>query len=178
MMNKSLESFILFLAEDREGQEKVKALQGDMDALAAYARELGYDVFAQELREYRKVTIGRLEDRVKKARQEQSGPGAQALLALIELGETDSEVAKRLEELGDATREEFIAYGREKGFVFNEQDLDEVGKNILQPTDELSDEELEMVAGGTSGIVIGVLVFLGLLGVIAAAFIVGFISVK
>jgi len=46
----------------------------------------------------------------------------------------------------------------EKGFTFNEQDMQAVGKDILEPSDELSDEELEMAAGGTTAIAVFLLI--------------------
>ena len=178
MMNKSLESFLAFLAEDKGHQAKAKSFAEDMDALAAYARGLGYNVSPEELRQYRDKARRLVEERIK--RQERQGlsptPGARAFYALLELAETDSEVANRLEELGGGSRQELIAYGREKGFVFDEQDLDTVGKDILQPTDELSEEELEMVAGGASVIIfLGLIAFGGAVILAAAAFVAGVI---
>ena len=113
MGREHLEQFTRFLAEDKEHQAHVKSLAGDMDALAAYAAESGFEVSAHELREYREQSLKLLEARVKQARQDtQAGPGTKAFYALLELGETDSAVAKRLEELGESTREELIAYGK------------------------------------------------------------------
>ena len=36
--------------ENREAQAKVKNLGGDVDALAAYAREQGYEISPEELK--------------------------------------------------------------------------------------------------------------------------------
>ena len=127
-----------------------------MDALVAYAAESGFEVCAQELREFRENSRKFLEARMKKAERKkaQLTPGAKALYEMMALSETDSEVRERLEALGaDVTCEELIAYGREKGFIFDEQDLDAVGNDILEPSDELSEEELELVAGGTTLVV-------------------------
>ena len=92
-----------------------------------------------------------------------------AFCALLESVETDKEVEKRLEELSAGTQEELIAYGREKGFTFNGQDLQAVGKDTLEPSDELNDEELELVAGGTTlaAVGVGAMVVLGV-GLVAA----------
>jgi predicted ribosomally synthesized peptide with nif11-like leader len=59
-----------------------------------------------------------------------------------------------------------IAYGRELGFEFDEKDLEELGSNVLEQSDELSEEELEMVSGGfvTVGLAIAAMV-----GVMAGA---------
>ena len=78
-------------------------------------------------------------------------PCAKAFYAMLKLAETNEEVREQLERMAqDTTREELIAYGKEKGFIFDEQDLEAVSKDILEPTDELNEEELEKVAGGTT----------------------------
>ena len=87
-------------------------------------------------------------------------PGAKEFYALIKLAENDEEVAKRLTELVEGAPEELIAYGKEKGFTFDAQDMQAIGENILEPTDELSDEELELAAGGLVDIGLA-LVFVG-----------------
>ena len=177
MGGENFQKFFQFLSEDKEALEKVKSLGGDFDALAAYAKELGYDVSPEELREYRQKAHQLVKVRVRNFEQKSTSPGAQAFYALLKLAETDKEVEKRLEELGEGTSQELIAYAKEKGFIFSEQDLDDVGKDILDPSDELSDEELEIVAGGTTATVFGILVFgLALFAVVAlfvAAFVLG-----
>ena len=152
MNRENLEKFFRFLLESREHQDKVKSFSGDFNALSAYAREHGFDISPEELREHREKSLamykGRVEEKMTPAPS--SGPGVQAFLALMTLGDTDEEVAARLEELSVGDMEGMIAYGAEKGFVFDKQDMLAVGKDILQPSEELSDEELEMVAGGTT----------------------------
>ena len=152
MGRENLEKFFSLLAGSREHQDKVRGFGGDIDALAAYARELGCDVSAEEVREYRESSLKLLKGRLVKPQKPQAplSRGVQEFYALIKLAETDEEIAKRLEELSTGTPEELIAYGVEKGFVFDRQDIQAVGKDILEPSDELSDEELELVAGGTS----------------------------
>ena len=153
MSRENLEKFFKFLMENREGQAKMKGFGGDVDALAAYARELGYDFSPEEMREYQDKARQLFKSRVqKKLRQPEapSSPGAREFYALIKLAETDESVRKRLAELAAGTPEELVAYGGEKGFTFNEQDIQSVGKDILEPSDELSDEELELAAGGTT----------------------------
>ena len=170
-----LEGFFKAVAESREGLDKVKSFGGDMEALAAYAKELGYDVSPEALREHQANSLKLIKGRVKKSKETKAAvrPGMKDFYALLELAEADPEVAKRLEELGIATREELIAYGKEKGFVFDEQDLEAVGSDILEPEDELSEEELELVAGGTTLLAIGVgagilLIVVGVAAVAAA----------
>ena len=157
-MNKgNLEQFFELLAKDEELQAKVKSFEGDVDALAAYARELGYDVSPGELREYQHkahaLMKGRLQQKLDRADASLS-PGAQAFYAFMKLADTDVAVAKRLEEMATGTPEELIAYGKEKGYIFDRQDMLDIGKDILEPSDELSDEELELAAGGTTAFLI------------------------
>jgi len=166
MGREGLEQFLKFLTEKPEHQAKVKNLGSDIDALVAYAKEQGYDVSADELRAYqdkaRELLLGRLQKTAKKLEQpsaEQS-PGVQAFFALIKLAETDGEVAKRLDELASGTPEELIAYGKEKGFIFDEEDMLAIGKDILDPSDELSEEDLELAAGGLVDVGLA-LVFVG-----------------
>ena len=160
MNRESLEKFFNFLAENQELQAKVKDFGGDVDALAAYARELGYDFSPEELRIYQDKAKELLKGRLRKklAQPDVSlSPGARDFYALTKLAETDEEVAKRLEEIAagsQETPEELIAYGREKGFVFDRQDMLAIGKDILEPSDELSDDELELAAGGTTAFLI------------------------
>ena len=175
MANENLQQFLKFLSESKERQDKIKTIGGDMDALAAYAAESGFDITAHELREYREKTLRLLEAKVKKADEQKAAlsPGTQAIYALMELAETDSEVAKELEALGpDVTRAQLIAYGKEKGFVFGEQDLDDVGKDALDQSEELSDEELELVAGGTTAVAGFVIAGILIAGAVTGAFVI------
>ena len=162
MSREGMESFFKFLAENQEHQDKVKSIGGDLDALAAYARELGYDISPEELRESKDKAMKLFKSRLQKAQRPDVplSPGAQAFYAFIKLAETDEETAKRLAELASGTAEELIAYGKEKGFVFDRQDMLAIGNDILEPSDELSDEELELAAGGLVDIGLA-LVFVG-----------------
>ena len=163
MSREGLVSFLKLLAESREHQDNVKNLGGDVDALAAFAREQGYDVSTEELREFqdkaRELLIGRLQKKLEKPDVSLS-EGAQAFYAFMKLAESDEEIAKRLAELATGTPEELIAYGKEKGFIFDRQDMQVIGNDILEPSDELSDEELELAAGGLVDIGLA-LVFVG-----------------
>ena len=153
MLNSKIEGFVKFLAQDKEREKKIHSLGGDVDALVAYAKECGFDLNRDELRAYQERQRKLMEAKIKKGAAQKSAlpPGAKAFYSLLELGETDEEVREQLERLArDTTREELIAYGKEKGFIFDERDLDAVGKDILELHDELSEEELEMVAGGTN----------------------------
>ena len=152
-----LDRFFGSLMGNLEMQAKVKSFGSDIDALAAYARESGYDVSAEELREYREKAAQLLKSKMKKQSDDAVSTGIKEFFGLIKLAEDDKDVAKRLAELGSGTPEELIAYGKEMGFIFTEQDIEGAGKSILETSDELSDEELERVAGGT---VAGALLFL------------------
>ena len=176
MDKKGMEQFIMLLAENPEHQAKVKSFEGDIDALAAYAQELGYDISADALRESTEKARQLLKSRLQKSQETTTSqsPGAQAFYALMKLAETDETVAKRLTELSTGTPEAVVAYGREKGFIFSEEDMQALGKDVLEPTDELSDEELEMAAGGTTLVLLGFLaVGLVAAGGLAAGAIVG-----
>ena len=172
-MNKAgLDGFFTFLAENPEHHAQVTELGGDIDATIAYARELGYDIFPHELQKYQDQAREFIKGRMRKVRQEQAraplSPGAKAFFELIDLADTDEAVAERLTELATAAPEELIAYGKEKGFVFDEKDMQAIGDSVLEPTDELSDEELEMAAGGIVDL-IALAVFVGIgLGVAVA----------
>ena len=153
MGRESLEQFFKLLAENPEHQAKLK---GDIDELTKYAREQGYHFSAEELREYQDKARQLLKNKIHIKLQQSDdsrSPGAQNLYALMKMAETDEEIAKRLEELETATPEELIAYGKEKGFSFSEQDIQDFGKDILKPSDELSEDELELAAGGTTVLV-------------------------
>ena len=163
MSEKGLEQFLQLLAENQELQAKIKTFGGDVEALAAYAGEQGYDISAEELRAYqdkaRELFVNRLQKRMDRPDAPLS-PGAQAFYAFTKLAETDAEVAQRLAELASGTPEELIAYAKEKGFVFDEQDMRAVGEDILEPSDELSEEDLELAAGGLVDVGLA-LVFVG-----------------
>ena|GEM_PF-853596 len=175
-----LEQFFKKMANDKAIQEKVQSFNGNTDALAAYATELGYDISAEDLRTYTndalKMLKAKLQNKVA-GPQATKSPGATAFFSLVELAETDENVKARLDELAEGTPEELIAYGAEKGFVFTEQDMLDIGKDILEPADELSDEELELVAGGTSAAVIAACVFIlagsAVVGALAGGVVVG-----
>ena len=157
MSKEKFEGFFKFLMEDKEAQAKVKSFGGDMDALAAYAREQGYDFSAEELREQQDKAQQLIKDRVQKMRQPDASlsPGAQEFSKLVKLGETDEEVGKRLAEFTLGSADELIAYGKEKGFNFNRQDMKDFAESIMQPSDGLSEEELELAAGGCIGALLG-----------------------
>ena len=158
MSKEKMEGFFKFLLENKEAQAKLKSFGGDVDALAAYAREHGYDFSAEELREQRDKMRRLIKDRVQKLQQPDASlsPGAQEFGKLVKLGETDEEVGKRLAEFTLGSADELIAYGKEKGFNFNRQDMKDFAESIMKPSDGLSEEELELAAGGCIALVAAV----------------------
>ena len=155
MDRENLEGFFKFLMEDKESRAKLKSLGGDVAALAAYAKGKGFDVTPEELREYQEKALHMMKSRVLNLQPDVSlSDGAKEFLRFIKIADDDETIAKRLAELSSGTPGEVIAYGKEKGFIFNEQDMQAVSKDILKPTDELDEEELEMVAGGTTVLVV------------------------
>ena len=156
MGKENLDQFFNSVVANQEYKTKVKSFGGDADALVAYAKEQGYDFSPEELREYQDKARDLLKSRLQKAQQPDTPkrPGEEAFYELTKLADTDGEVGKRLAELAAGTPEELIAYGKEKGFIFDRQDMLTIGKDILEPSDELSDEELELVAGGTTAFLI------------------------
>ena len=176
MNNDSIARFASALANNPQLMARAESLGADMDAIAAFAGELGYNISAEDLREYKDNANQLLQNRLQKVQQPAApqSPGVQAFFALTKLAETDESVAKQLEEIGTDAIDDLITYGAEKGFIFTAQDMAEVGKEILAPSDELSDEELEMVAGGTSLLAISVVgIFLGIGAVVAGSVVVG-----
>ncbi|MCL2048812.1 MAG: Nif11-like leader peptide family RiPP precursor [Defluviitaleaceae bacterium] len=163
MNREGMEHFFKLLSENPEYQDRVKSIGSDAEALAAYAKELGCEVSTAELREYQDKARELLKEKVQKKLTKPNAAlsaGAQAFYDFMKLSESDTEVAKRLEELAAGTAEELIAYGKEKGFVFDRQDMLVIGNDILEPSDELSDDELELAAGGLVDVGLA-LVFVG-----------------
>ena len=160
MNSREFENFLKFLSEDKDAQKKVKSIGSDMEALAGYAHGLGYDVSPEELRGYQEKSLRELKRRMKQSQKTEAplSAGAREFYALLDLAETDEEVNRRMEELSAGSPEELIAYGKGKGFTFDGEDIKAVGKDILESSDELSEEELELVSGGTT-----VLLFVGIL---------------
>jgi len=151
MSREGIEGFTKYLIENQEYQNKVRSFGGDIEKLMNSAREMGYDVSAEEFREYQDKARQILRGRINKKMSDASiSPGAKEFYNFIKMAESDIEIAKRVAELGYRTPEELIAYGKEKGFTFTEADMDAVSKDVLEPQNELSEEELEMVAGGST----------------------------
>ena len=70
MSRENLEKFFKLLMDNKEHQAKVKSFGSDVDALAAYAREQGYDFSPEELREYHDKAQRLLKSRAQKRLQQ------------------------------------------------------------------------------------------------------------
>ena len=164
MNEKKLQEFSNHLAKNPQCLEKAKEFEGDMTALAAYARELGYEVTAEELTAFRSKTRKALETKLKEleASKESMSAGAKQFMEFSMLAETDEEVAKQIT-AASKNPQELIAYGKEKGFVFDTDDMKEVAKKLMEQEEELSDDELEAVAGGAT---VAIAFALGIVGAV------------
>lgn len=83
----------------------------------------------------------------------------------VQLVGENKEIAEKMQEISFDDPKAIIAYAKDLGFEFDEKDLEEFGGNMLEQSDELSEEELEMVSGGF----VGVVVFLMVAGLAAGA---------
>ncbi len=61
----------------------------------------------------------------------------------------DEDVRNRAKEIG-FNPEEIIAYGKELGLDFNEEDMNALAEEVGFREDELTEEQLQMIAGGLS----------------------------
>ena len=95
------------------------------------------------------------------------GEGARNFFALIEKAEADKEMTEKLAQLSKAPPNEIIEYGKTLGFSFSEADMAEAGEKLLGQKKELSEEELDNVAGGLA--TLAVLAVASVLGALAVA---------
>ena len=160
-----LQQFYDHIAKKPDCLKEVKKIGDDMTALAGYAHELGYDVTAEELTAFGSKAKQIIEAKWKEieAGKESLSAGAKQFIAFSQLADTDPEVAKRITEASKSPQE-MVAYGKEKGFTFDAQDMEEVAKKLMEQEEELSDEELEAVAGGTTLFVLLVVAGMGAVG--------------
>jgi len=73
------------------------------------------------------------------------------LKAFLEKAGTDNDLSAKLEALGEDTKhsEKLIAIAAEHGFTVTQEEIEEA--KSAKPKGQLSEEELETVAGGTGG---------------------------
>jgi len=160
-----LQHFYDHLVKDPDCRTRAKEIGDDMTALAAYARELGYEITAEELTVFTGKAKQLLETKWKEieASNESLSDGAKQFMAFSQLADTDAEVEKRITEASQ-NPQELIAYGKEKGFTFDTDDMKEVAKKLMEQEEELNDEELEAVAGGTTLAVVFVISVMAVVG--------------
>ena len=154
-----------FIAENEEAANKVKEIGVEnLEAIAAYGRELGYEFERRELEELRNKVTELNRARIKKnlekaaaAAKKEQRAGMQNLNRFVQLVGENAEIAQKVQEIGFSDPGAIIACARELGFAFDERDLEDFGSQMLEQSDELSEEELEQVAGGVwPGVVLGV----------------------
>ena len=174
-----LQQFYDHLQKKPECLSKAKEIGSDMTALSRYALELGYEVTAEELTAFSSKAKRVLEAKMKELETSKAAlsDGAKQFMEFSRLADADPEVAKRITELFKSPQE-MITYGKEKGFSFDTNDMEEVAKKLMEQEEELSDDELEAAAGGVTLLAVGVgavLVFSAVVGVgsVAAAVAIG-----
>ena len=77
-----------------------------------------------------------------------SKKGLENFEAFLNYFQEHPEALERLKKLDFTTPQSVIDFGAELGFIFNEQDMAEYAQKALEQKDELSDKDLEKVAGG------------------------------
>ena len=95
-----------------------------------------------------KVRIKKNLEKAVAAADKEQRPGMRNLHRFVQLVGENKEIAEKVQEISFDDPKAIIAYARDLGFEFDEKDLEEFGGNMLERSDELSEEELEMVAGG------------------------------
>ena len=165
-----LQQFYEHLQKNPDCLTKAKEFGDDMSALAAYAHDLGYEVTAEELTAFGDKAKQKLEVKWKEldTAKESLTDGAKQFMEFSKLADTDPEVAKRIAELSKSPQE-LIAYGKGKGFSFDTNDMKEVAKKLMEQEEELSDDELEAVAGGLSVFVVLAFIAVAVVGGAAVA---------
>ena len=146
-----LQQFYDHLQKNPDCQKKANEFGDDTTALAAYALELGYAITAEDLTAFMSKAKQVFEAKWKELDTAKTtmSAGEKQFMEFSKLADTDTEVAKRIAELSKSPQE-LIAYGKGKGFSFDTNDMKEVAKKLMEQEEELSDEELEAVAGGST----------------------------
>lgn len=92
--------------------------------------------------------------------------------------EEDSNVRAKAKEIGIDNVDGQIAYAKELGLVFTKQDMETLAKEVgITGKDELSEEDLEKVAGGVVTVTVGALVG-GFAAAVSAAAAVGALGIS
>jgi predicted ribosomally synthesized peptide with nif11-like leader len=175
MSIEELNKFMQMVATNKEAAEKMKEIGENDDAIVAYGKDLGYDFDRQDIKELRKKVIDLHKIRIKKnlekspaADDKEQRPGMRNLHRFVQLIGENKEIAEKVQEISFDDPKAIISYAKDLGFEFDEKDLEEFGSNVLGQSDELSEEELEMVSGGFVGLVVFAMIVV-MAAVVAAA---------
>ena len=168
MNEQILQRFYDYLVKNPDCLAKAKEFGDDMTALAAYAHELGYDVTAEAFMEFKSKARQTNEAKWKEFETSKGSlsVGAKQFLEFSKLADTDPEVEKRITKASKSPQE-LIVYGKEKGFTFDTKDMEEVAKKLMEQEEELSDDELEAVAGGITLVGLAAVGLIAVVGVMA-----------
>lgn len=174
MSIEELNKFLQMVTTNEEAANKMKEIGEDVDALIAYGKELGYEFDRQDIKEVRKKVIELNRVRIKKnlekaaaAAAKEQRQGMRNLHRFVQLVGENKEIAEKMQEISFDDPKAIIAYAKDLGFEFDEKDLEEFGGNMLEQSDELSEEELEMVSGGFVGVVVFLMVAVLVAGAVA-----------
>ena len=132
MSVEAAKEFLTKIAGDEELAEKVKAAGTDVDEVIRLGREKGLEFTTEDLKTVHDET-GKL-----------VGEGLQLFLEKVS---KDEDLARKLEEAGTDVNE-IISLGKENGCEFTADNLMALQNLTVKSDVELSDKELEKVAGG------------------------------
>ncbi len=164
MSKESMQKFLEMLAKNPEMAEKVKGLaQEGPQALIDYARDLGFEINEEDLKELGEKATEAFKKQVKRRTQKliadlekdpsYENSSMKNLLQFIKHSEEDDDVKGKLNELSTTDPSAIVDYAKDLGYEFTAKDLDDFGKALLDQEEELSDEELDQVAGGVIDLV-------------------------
>ncbi|MGE4267220.1 MAG: Nif11-like leader peptide family RiPP precursor [Deferribacterales bacterium] len=148
MSSESFQSFIQAISGDVEATARFKEciLKG-RESVVAYAHELGYEIDADDLEILYEKFKQSVKDVIETSEADES-EGMKNLKSFMRFSGGNEDVKRRLAELGFGDPQAVVNYAKELGYEFSEKDLDEFSKQLLDKSEELSDEDLEKVAGG------------------------------
>ena len=114
------------------------------------------DLTDDELLKVMENTAILMEQRINKLEENEEtlNPGVRSLIGFIKLTKTDKKIQEKLGDFDGSDLDKFINIGKESGFMFNEDDINELNNRI-----SCEDDELENVAGGFLTIGVGIAIF-------------------
>ena len=155
MSVKAVKEFFTKIAGDEGLAEKVKAAGTDVDEVIRLGREKGLEFTAEDMKAIHDETESLV------------GEGLQAFLEKVS---ANRELAQKVEEAGTDLNE-IIRLGKENGCEFTADNLIAFQNLTVKSDVELSDEELEKVAGGFVSLLVGAIAVSSvvLVGIVAGA---------